>query len=83
MSTFEIMDSVVLPPVVTGPRISAADLTIVEAVERELAAAHCEGRKMSRRGALMLHVPGDDDDAINQRRRVAHWMRKRKATAPI
>lgn len=83
MSTFEIITGAVLPPVVTGPHIAAADLTIVEAIERELAAAHSEGRRMSRRAALMQRVPGDDDDAINQRRRVEHWLRKRKTTAPL
>jgi hypothetical protein len=80
---FVILDGVVLPPVITGPHIDAADLAVVEAVERDLANAYREGRRLSRRAALMRHVGGDDDAAINQRRRVTHWLRKRKATGQL
>ncbi|MDP3493166.1 MAG: hypothetical protein Q8R82_08625 [Hyphomonadaceae bacterium] len=85
---FVIFEGFVLPPVVTGPRIADSDLAIVEAVERDLADAHREGRRLSQRSALIRHLPKDADyfvneARINQRRRVTHWLRKRRATGQL
>ncbi|MBI1360012.1 MAG: hypothetical protein GC155_06970 [Alphaproteobacteria bacterium] len=78
MSKFPILTGGVLPPIVTGPRINPDDLAIVRTLEAELDAAQSEGRKLSRRKALLQLVPGDDDDAVNMRRRVEHWFLKRR-----
>ena len=71
MTQFQMMpDGFVEPPIIRGRRTSSSDEVIADTIQREQAEAKAEGRRASRRSLLHAHIPGDDDEAINRRRRV-------------